>query len=81
MSNKSEAKVEIKLRVNISIDPVKSLLCGECDHLMPRSSSQASCSLFYAEDLKNEELATTPDHEKFKRTFRCVQATRGTIHA
>lgn len=81
MPNKTDATVELKLKVRISIDPTKSLCCGECDHLMPRSSSQAGCSLFYAEDLKNEELLATPDHEKFKRTFRCVQATRGTIHA
>lgn len=76
------AKVELKLKVEIAIDKHRSLYCGEsCPHILPRSESTASCSLFYCMDLKNEELATTPDHNNFKRTFRCVQATRGSVHA
>jgi hypothetical protein len=71
-------KTPMTLNVEIVIDDVAPKFCAiECEHMMPRSGHEASCSLRSAEDCKNTELQYDPKTEKFVRTFNCHRATRG----
>jgi hypothetical protein len=68
--------IDVMMKVRIDVHPDKPAFCGECDHLKSRSGYQASCSLFSAQNLNNEELVMSKVDELFFRSFNCRKLTK-----